>query len=193
MKLRHDDPIQLDRFCTWVRKRIAGLVMENKQLKDVIQQLRNKPDKVYDPPDKKNFKIKVGRERIDLSAPISNWRTNHFIRYFQQRFKNKYNEDYKVVGRDWQANAFRVKQFKDTHEDIHDNAKYREFIDWVFDNIASRKFVPSIVTITKDLFLTKWKISGANGVSTRNSNFTDLIDNLPKTKRSSEEILKGAF
>ena len=193
MKLRHDDTIQLDRFCTWVRHRLDGLVIENKQLQDIIQQLRNKPDAVYDPPDKKNFKINVGRERIDLSAPINNWKTNHFIRYFQQEFKKKYGEDYKVQGKEWQANAFRVKQFKDTHEEIHSNAKYRNFIDWVFANIANRKFVPSIVTISSDLFLTKWNISGPNGISARDSNFSDIIDSIPKTTLSTEEIMKGAF
>jgi len=193
MKLRHTDPVQIDRFCNWVHQKLDSLKAENTQLRDMLQQLRNKPDVVYDPPNKKNFMIKVGRTRIDLDSPIASWNTNHFIRLFQQQFKQKYNEDYKIIGRDWQANAFRVKQFKDTHEDIQDNLKYREFIEWIFNCVANTKFVPNITTITSDVFLTKWKIATNSNVSTRNSDFTDIIDNFPKTTRSSEEILKDAF
>ena len=107
-KLRHDDPIQIDRFCTWVRQKLSGLTTENNRLKDLIQQLRNKPDTVYDPPNKANFKIKVGRSKIDLTTDISDWHTNHFIRYFQQRFERLYaGEEYKIEGRSWQAHPAR--------------------------------------------------------------------------------------
>lgn len=184
--LLRNDPIQVDRWLFRIRARLAKYKEENKQLHEQVMQLRNKPDSVYDPPKKRNLVVRGSAAKIDMSAPIAKWHTGHFIRYFQEKYNQKYpGQEFKVRGSQWKAYAIRIKQFRDCHEELKDNRTYKNMIAWLFDNVFNKRFVATIPLITSDSMLHQWKI-GTSDQQTSPERFKQIAAAAPKTAKDKD-------
>jgi hypothetical protein len=190
--LIREDPIQVDRWLFSIRARLAQYKSENMSLKQEIEQLRNKPDIVYDLPKKKNLIVKGSATKIDMLAPVEKWNTHHFIRLFQELFQDKYKTDFAIRGAQWKAFALRIKQFRDCHEEISDNYEYKNMIEWLFKHSFNKKFIASIPLITSDSMLYQWKGATNGRQQTSPEAFKKIAAIAPKTHKDISDII-GSF
>ncbi len=190
--LIREDPVQIDRWLFRIRTQLAKYKEENKILQKEITQLRNRPDTVYDPPRKKDLIVKGSATKINMNDPTDRWNTHHFIRFFQEQFQNKYNQNFAVRGAQWKAYALRIKQFRDCHKDIQDNYVYKEMIEWLFKHSFSKKFIASIPLITSDAMLYQWKAATNGPRQTSPEEFKKIAAQTPKTRKDINDII-GSF
>ncbi|KKL80353.1 hypothetical protein LCGC14_2005640, partial [marine sediment metagenome] len=129
--LIRDDEVQVDKAIYFMRYRMVELKAANTTLIQENKQLRNRPDTVYDLPNKKII-VKRTKGKINMDDPIEKWNTHHFLRLFQNLYFEKYETDFKIHKQQWMAFATRIKQFRDTHDEIQSNSVYKDMIEWLF-------------------------------------------------------------
>ena len=189
-----DDPIQVDRVLAYASAQLRKLVDINKQLQQENQQLQNKPDIVYDPPPKKTLMITRGKEKFDLLIDIKKWKTGHFLKYFQELHFKKYGIYFKISGKQWAHFAIRIKQFRDTHEDIQNNIAYKNMVNWLFKHKFTRKFIASIPLISSDTTYQQWRIASNGKEQRKLLSPTEIAAKVPKPRIDMDKFLReGGF
>jgi len=182
--LIRDDEIQVDKAIYFMRFQITKLREENKQLK-------NRPDVVQD--FKKSLVVRRSKTKIDMSAPIDKWNTHHFLRLFQELYLKKYEgKDFKIRGQSWGAFATRIKQFRDTHEEVRDNREYKNMIEWLFTHKFNKKFVASIPLISSDAMLNQWMVARGSQ-QTDPEKFRQIAAQTPKSTKELDRAMEDAF
>ena len=149
--LIRDDVVQLDRAIYFMRIRIAGLKDTNTALVAENQQLRNRPDQVI-----KGVTVTRPKEKIDMTVPVKEWKMGQFIKLFQELCEHKYSMPRVVKGNEWRVVAIRFKTFKDAHIEIQDNERFKEYIEWLFKEKFSKKFVATFALICSDSLFYEW-------------------------------------
>jgi len=191
--VRHTDEVQIDRSYQKAVQIIARLQLEKAALRDENISLKNRPETVYDDPQRKSFRLPVEpakKDRIDLTVPISKWNIHHFVRYFQVLYEKMYGTSYKIRGEQWKACCYRLSEFRKHHDEVKSNTDYKNFVDWLFENKFNPRFQASIPLISHLEMLQQWIAFNAG---TPSANFDDLIAKLPTGDETAEELLKGAF
>ena len=190
--MRNTDEVQIDRSYYKAVKIIERLQAEKSALRDENISLKNKPETVYDEaPGYKKFRLPVEpvkKSRINLDIPISKWNINHFVRYFQIKYKEKHGIDYPMKGKKWEAVCIRLSGFRKHYEAVTGNVEYKEFMDWMFEKKFNSRFQASIPLVSHEAMLRQWIIA-EEGVTTPAS-FDDLIESLPTSSQTAEEILQ---
>ena len=190
--LIRDDEVQVDKAVYFMRYRMVELKATNNKLKQENKQLKNRPDTVYDLPNK-GIVVKRTKGKIDMDAPIEKWNTHHFLRLFQTLFFEKYETDFKIQGNQWMAFATRIKQFRDTHSEIQDNAVYKNMIKWLFAKKFNKRFIASIPLVSSDSMLYQWAASTKSSSSTDPEKFKQLAAQAPKSTKELDKSIENAF
>jgi len=190
--LIRDDIVQVDKAIYAMRYKIISLKSETRELKQENSQLKNRPDTVYDPP-KKSLIVTRSKAKIDLTINIEKWTTTHFIRLFQELYFDKYEVDFKISGKSWQAFAFRVKQFRDNHLEIQDNSIYKSMIEWLFKNKFNKTFIASVPLITSDAMFYQWIATTKSRKQTSSEKFKAIAASIPKSTKDLDDVMKDAF
>lgn len=191
--LIRDDIIQVDKAIYAMRYKIVILKDANKNLIQENAQLKNRPDTVYDPPPKKSLVVTGTKVKIDLNVDIKKWTTAHFIRLFQELYLGEYEINFKIVGKSWQAYAFRIKQFRDAHIEVQDNQAYKNMVEWLFKYKFNKKFVASIPLITSDAMFYQWLTALKPRRQTSIDKFKAIAASVPKNVKDLDDVLKDAF
>ena len=190
--LIRDDEVQVDKAIYFMRYRMAVLRANNSSLKQENSQLKNRPDIVYDPP-KKGLVVKRTKGKIDMSMPVDKWNTHHFLGLFQELYSKKYPVDFKIRGQQWQAFATRIKQFRDTHDEIQDNGVYKSMIEWLFARKFNKKFIASIPLISSDAMLYQWLAATKDQSLTSPERFKQIAAQTPKSTKEFDASMEDAF
>lgn len=190
--LVRDDEVQVDKAIYFMRYRIVELRAMNKILTQENKQLKNRPDTVYDPP-KKSIVVKKTKGKIDMDVPIEKWNTHHFLRLFQDLYFKKYDTDFKIHGKQWMAFATRIKQFRDTHDEVQNNSVYKDMIEWLFMKKFNKKFIASIPLVSSDSMLYQWLASTKSQGQTDPEKFKQLAAQTPKSTKELNRSLEDAF
>ena len=191
--LIRDDEVQVDKAIYFMRYRMVALKATNNTLTQENKQLRNRPDTVYDLP-KKKLVVKRTKGKINMDDPIEKWNTHHFLRLFQELFFKKYEKtDFKIRGQQWVAFATRIKQFRDTHEEVQDNSVYKTMIEWLFAKKFNKRFIASIQLISSDSMLYQWLASTKSQRQTDPEKFKQLAAQAPKSTKSLDKSIEAAF
>lgn len=190
--LIRDDEVQVDKAIYFMRYRMVKLKSVNKSLIQENKQLRNRPDTVYDLPNK-GIVVKKTRDKIDMHIPIDKWNTHHFLRLFQMLYFEKYGIDFKIRGNQWMAFATRIKQFRDTHDIIQSNSVYKDMIKWLFMKKFNKKFIASIPLISSDSMLYQWIASTKSQGQTDPEKFKQIAAASPKSTKELDKSIDSAF
>jgi len=190
--LIRDDEVQVDKAIYFMRYRMAELKDVNNMLAQENKQLRNRPDIVYDLP-KKELVVKRTKGKINMDDPIETWNTHHFLNLFQNLYFKKYTTDFKIRGQQWMAFATRIKQFRNTHEEIQSNLVYKDMIEWLFTKKFNKKFVASIPLISSDSMLYQWLASTKSQGQTDPEKFKQLAAKTPKSTKELNKSIESAF
>jgi len=141
------DPIQTSKMLFILRLQRDALSEENTQLK-------NRPEPTAKPASV--IQIVKHKHRLDLEKPIDEWNSAHFVKYFKQKYEDKYATKPHFSQDEWGAYALRIHDFLHRHQKEITNAEYKQFIDYLFKKVATRMFKPTIVIITSDMYFYKW-------------------------------------
>lgn len=190
--LIRDDEVQVDKAIYFMRYRIVELRAANNMLTQENKQFKNRPDTVYDLP-KKKLVVRRTKGKINMDDPIEKWNTHHFLRLFQNLYFDKYDTDFKIHGQQWMAFATRIKQFRDTHSEIQDNAVYKNMIEWLFTKKFNRRFIASIPLISSDSMLYQWLASTKSQGQTDPGKFKQLAAQAPKSTKELDKSIENAF
>ena len=191
--LIRDDEVQVDKAIYFMRYRIVELRASNKTLTQENKQLKNRPDTVYDLP-KKSLVVKRTKGKINMDDSIEKWNTHHFLRLFQNLYFDKYeNTNFKIRGQQWMAFATRIKQFRDTHDEIQSNSVYKDMIEWLFVKKFNKRFIASIPLISSDSMLYQWLASTKSQGQTDPEKFKQLAAQTPKSTKELDKSLEDAF
>ena len=190
--LIRDDEVQVDKAIYFMRYRIVELRASNRTLTQENKQLKNKPDTVYDLPNK-GIVVKKTKGKIDMEAPIEKWNTHHFLRLFQNLYFDKYEIDFKIRGPQWMAFATRIKQFRDTHDAVQSNVVYKDMIEWLFAKKFNKKFIASVPLISSDSMLYQWIASTKSQGQTDPEKFKQLAAQAPKSTKELNKSIELAF
>ena len=191
--LIRDDEVQVDKALYFMRHRLVTLKKANAELTQENKQLRNRPDTVYDLPDKK-ITVKPTKGRINMDAPIEKWNTHHFLRLFQDLYFAKYAPtNFKIRGPQWMAFATRIKQFRNTHPEVQENAVYKGMIEWLFAKKFNKKFIASIPLVSSDSMLYQWLASTRSQKQTDPEKFKQLAAKTPKSTKELDKLIESAF
>lgn len=190
--LIRDDEIQVDKAIYFMRYRIVELRALNKTLAQENKQLKNRPDTVYDLPNKK-IVVKKTKGKIDMEIPVEKWNTHHFLRLFQNLYFAKYETDFKIRGQQWMAFATRIKQFRDTHDAVQSNAVYKGMIEWLFTKKFNKRFIASIPLVSSDSMLYQWLASTKSQGQTDPEKFKQLAAQTPKSTKELDKSIELAF
>jgi len=190
--LIRDDEVQVDKAIYFMRYRMVELKATNNTLTQENKQLRNRPDTVYDLP-KKKLVVKRTKGKINMDDPIEKWNTHHFLRRFQELYFKKYEIDFKIRGQQWMAFATRIKQFRDTHDEVQSNSVYKDMIEWLFAKRFNKKFIASIQLISSDSMLYQWLASTKSQSQTDPEKFKQLAAQAPKSTKSLDKSIEAAF
>lgn len=170
------DLVQIDKMMWVFRKRIAELKEENLQLK-------NKPEDTERP--SKIIQIIHKKNRISLDKPVEEWTPAHFIKYYQQKYREKYNHDCKYSSDDWKGYAVRVHHFLQRQQLTPE--QYKAFIDWAFKKVFSRTFIPTFGNIVSDTHFYQWRDSSTKEQRTADDVFKSMAEEQNKDKGTSLE------
>jgi hypothetical protein len=145
------DIVQVSKMITNLQKRLDKIREENKQLKDENTSLKNRP--ISETP-KTIIQITASKKRkFDLTIPVEEWNSGHFITYFREKYYKKYKKIYDLTDKDWMVFTTRIKQFRDKREELT-NKWYKQMIDWIFNN---KPFVPTPYSITSGTIYQNWR------------------------------------
>lgn len=148
-----DDSVQLDRAIYFMRVRIAELKEESAQLRAENQQLRNRPEQAA-----QSLKVERLKEKINMDLPIEQWHMPNFIKRFQQLYEQKYAIARVVKGSEWRTIALRFKTFRDAHIEIQDNVAFKNYIEWMFKEKFTKKFIATFPLICSNNLFFEWAI-----------------------------------
>jgi len=146
-----DDRVQLDRAIYFMRVRIAALKDEVDQLKTENQQLRNRPEQVSH-----GVSVERPKEKINMDLPVDQWHIPHFVKRFQQLYEQKYATPRVIKGSEWRTIALRCKTFRDSHIEIQDNVAFKGYIEWLFKEKFTKKFIASFPLICSNNLFYEW-------------------------------------
>jgi len=190
--LIRDDEIQVDKAIYFMRYRMVELKAINTALVQENKQLKNRPDTVYDLPNK-GIVVTKTKGKIDMDVPVDEWNTNHFLRLFQMLYFTKYGINFSIRGKQWGAFATRIKQFRDTHAIIQDNAVYKNMIEWLFAKRFNKRFIASIPLISSDSMLYQWSASMKSQPQASPEKFKQLAAQTPKSTKELDKSVDLAF
>jgi len=190
--LIRDDEVQVDKAIYFMRYRIVELKSMNGTLAQENKQLKNRPDTVYDLPKKKLIVTRT-KGKINMDDPIEKWNTHHFLRLFQKLYFDRYEIDFKIRGQQWMAFATRIKQFRDTHDEVQSNSVYKNMLEWLFAKKFNKKFIASIQLISSDSMLYQWLASTKSQNRTDPEKFKQLAARAPKSTKELDKSLENAF
>jgi len=190
--LIRDDEIQVDKAIYFMRYRMVELKSINAALVQENKQLKNRPDTVYDLPNKAIVVTKT-KGKIDMDVPVDEWNTNHFLRLFQMLYFTKYGINFSIREKQWAAFATRIKQFRDTHTTIQDNGVYKNMIEWLFAKKFNKRFIASIPLISSDSMLYQWSASMKSRPQTSPEKFKQLAARTPKSTKELDKSVDLAF
>ncbi len=190
--LIRDDEVQVDKAIYFMRYRMVELKAQVRRVTQENKQLRNRPDTVYDLPNKK-IVVKRTKGKINMDDPIEKWNTHHFLRLFQNLYFNKYETDFNIRKKQWMAFATRIKQFRNMHDEVHNNSVYKDMIEWLFVKKFNKKFIASIPLISSDSMLYQWLASTKSQGQTDPEKFKQLAAKTPKSTRELDKSLENAF
>ena len=190
--LIRDDEVQVDKAVYFMRYRMVELKAVNTVLIQENKQLRNRPDTVYDLP-KKRLIVRRTKGKINMDDPIEKWNTHHFLRLFQNLYFKKYETNFKIHGQQWMAFATRIKQFRDTHDEIQSNAVYKGMIEWLFMKKFNKRFVASIPLISSDSMLYQWLVAAKSQGPTDLEKFKQIAAQTPKSTKDLKQAVEDAF
>lgn len=97
------------------------------------------------------------RKDIDLSISVDKWNCQYFIRYFLQRYREAYEEDYTMQPSAWKLEAFKITHFWGRHKDLT-KEQHKEFINWLFET-ANENYKIKMGLMTNDNQLENFKKS----------------------------------
>ncbi len=190
--MRNTDEVQIERSYCKAVKIIERLQAEKAALRDENISLKNRPETVYDnPPGYKKFRLPIEpakKARIDLDIPISKWNIHHFVRYFQVKYEETHSVEHPIRGKRWKAVCIRLSGFRKQHKAVSGNVEYKDFMDWMFEKKFNSRFQASIPLVSHEAMLRQWII--AEEGSTTPASFDDLIESLPTSTQTAEEILQ---
>lgn len=190
--LIRDDEVQVDKAIYFMRYRMVELKAANNSLAQENKQLKNRPDTVYDLPNK-GIVVKRTKGKIDMDAPIEKWNTHHFLRLFQTLYFDKYEIDFKIRGNQWMAFATRIKQFRDTHGEVQSNSVYKDMIEWLFVKKFNKRFIASIPLVSSDSMLYQWIASTKSQGHTDPAKFKQLAAQAPRSTKELNKSMEDAF
>ena len=190
--LIRDDEVQVDKAIYFMRYRLVELKAINTILDQENKQLRNRPDTVYNLPNK-GIVVKKTKGKIDMDAPIEKWNTHHFLRLFQNLYFEKYETDFKIRGQQWMAFATRIKQFRDTHNEVQNNSTYKDMIEWLFAKKFNKRFIASVPLVSSDTMLYQWIVSTKSQGQTDQEKFKQLAAQAPKSTKELKQAVEDAF
>ena len=190
--LIRDDEVQVDKAIYFMRYRMVELKAANTTLTQENKQLRNRPDTVYDLPNKK-IVVRRTKGKINMDDPIEKWNTHHFLRLFQNLYFEKYEIDFNIRGQQWMAFATRIKQFRDTHGEIQDNSVYKDMIEWLFAKKFNKRFIASIPLVSSDSMLYQWIASTKSQGQTDPEKFKQLAAQTPRSTKELDKSIENAF
>lgn len=189
--LIREDPVQVDRWLFRIRTRLAQYQEQNRVLQETAANLQKSVD-ALEGAASESLVVKGSKPKIDMTKSVDEWSGHHFVRLFQDLFASKYNTNYQVRGRQWQAYAMRIKQFRNTYDDIRDNNVYKDMIEWLFQNAFNKKFIASIPLITSDAMLNQWRAATSGKRNTTPEQFKAIAARAPKTTKDIDDIM-GSF
>lgn len=146
-----EDSVQLDRAIYLMRMRIAALKEENIQLTTENQQLRNRPEQATP-----SLKVERLKEKINMDLPIDEWHMPNFIKRFQQLYEQKYTTARVVKGSEWRTIALRFKTFRDSHIEIQTNDAFKDYIEWLFKEKFTKKFIATFPLVCSNNLFFEW-------------------------------------
>ena len=191
--LIRDDEVQVDKAIYFMRYRMVELKAINNSLTQENKQLKNRPDTVYDLPNK-GIVVKKTKGKVDMDVPIEKWNTHHFLRLFQMLYFKKYEKtNFKIRGNQWMAFATRIKQFRDIHDEVRSNAVYKNMIEWLFAKKFNKRFIASIPLVSSDSMMYQWLASTKSSGQTDPEKFKQLAAQAPKSTKSLDKSIDEAF
>ena len=141
------DPVQMLKMLFILRLQRDAFSEENTQLK-------NRPEPTAKPA--AIIQVVKYKNRLDLNKPIEEWNSAHFVKYFKQKYEDKYATKPHFSQDEWGAYALRIHDFLHRHKEEITNVEYKQFIDHLFRKIATRMFKPTIVILTSDKYFYQW-------------------------------------
>jgi len=190
--LIRDDEVQVDKAIYFMRYRMVELKAVNKMLTQENKQLKNRPDTVYDLPNK-GIVVKRTKGKIDMDISIDKWSTHHFLRLFQNLYFEKYETDFKIHGNQWMAFATRIKQFRNTHDTMQSNLMYKNMIEWLFMKKFNKRFIASVPLISSDSMMYQWLATTKSWGQTDPTKFKQLAAQAQKSTKELKRAVEDAF
>ena len=179
------DVVQIDKMMLIFRKRIA-------ELKEDVIQLKNKPEDTSERPSR-IIQIVNKKSKLSLEAPVETWTPGHFIKYYQQKYREKYSRDCKYSQDDWRGYAIRVHTFMQQQQLT--SGQYKAFIDWAFKKLFTKTFVPTFGNVVSSSHFYQWRDMHSETSRTADEVFRTMVEEQNKNREidpnQSDNLING--